>query len=376
MKGLCVYIKAGQGHYIPAKAVYEQMIKKGVDCHLVDFFDYMDLERSEKMNQSIWRLMLKFPFIEKHLFRRLDGSGISRKLLLYWVGKLRIKKLKKNIEEFHPDFIFATHPYPGTILSTLLNSMGEDIPVYFYSTDVFSSPKISICPFLRKHIISTEEGLERVVALGQKKESMMLAPFPLQSAVADYPRLEKKEARRKLSLDEEKFTIELNLGGEGLGSLALLKEIIKRDLPVQVVIVGGIRKNMEKHLRRIISEKGENTVLEIRGFVTNVNEYLYASDLIVGRAGINTILEAIYAHRPFLITELVYIVKHSAEYVEKYKVGWNATGDVEKQINIIEDLACNPEKLCQMENNFRSVPIEYNAKRLAEMVIDDARHIK
>ena len=50
--------------------------------------------------------------------------------------------------------------------------------------------------------------------------------------------------------------------------------------------------------------------------------------------------------------------------------------DVEKQINIIEDLACNPEKLCQMENNFRSVPIEYNAKRLAEMVIDDARRIK
>ena len=81
------------------------------------------------------------------------------------------------------------------------------------------------------------------------------------------------------------------------------------------------------------------------GFVKNVSEYLAASDIVAGRAGINTIVEAMYAHRPFLITDLVYTVIPSAEYVEKYHVGWNASEDTQKQLSIILDLASHPEKL-------------------------------
>ena len=113
------------------------------------------------------------------------------------------------------------------------------------------------------------------------------------------------------------------------------------------------------------------TAVHVKGFVNNVSDYLAASDIIAGRAGINTIVEAIYAHRPFLITELVYIVIASAEYVEKYHVGWNATGDVEKQLGIIKDLVRNPWKLLEMEENFGKVPIEYSSEKLARMITDD-----
>ena len=372
MKGLCVYIKAGKGHYVPAKAVNEQLEKLGVDSRLVDFFDYLDLHWMECINQTAWRVMLRIPFIEKHLFRSLDKSGWGIKLVIKLVDRFGGRKLRKNIEEFRPDFIFATHPYPGTVLSTLLNRMGENIPVYFYSTDVFSAPAVSICPYLRKFYIPTEEGAECVRQMGQDPETIELSPFPLQSSVADAPRLTKGEARKKIGIAEDKFTLQLNLGGEGLGSLNLLEDILKEDLPVQVVIIGGIKKEMQMKLDRIIKHhKGRNTEVLIRGFIDNVNEYLAASDVIAGRAGINTIVEAIYAHRPFLITELVYIVIHSAKYIEKYNVGWNATGNRDMQISIIRDLVMHPEKLAELDRNFDKVPIEYSAKHLAEMIIDD-----
>ena len=142
---------------------------------------------------------------------------------------------------------------------------------------------------------------------------------------------------------------------------------------MQVVIIGGIKKEMKRRLDRIIREhRGKNTEVLIRGFIDNVSEYLAASDVIAGRAGINTIVEAIYAHRPFLITELVYIVIHSAEYVEKYGVGWNATGDRDKQIAIIRSLVTHPENLAKLDENFSKVPIEYSAQKLARIVADDA----
>ena len=374
MKGLCVYIKAGKGHYIPAKAVHEQLEAIGIQSELVDFFTYLDIEWMEKLNQGMWRLMLKIPFLEEHLFRSLDRSGWGIKLVEKTIDRLRRHKLATMISESRPDFIFATHPYPGTVLSTMLHDMGEDIPVYFYSTDVFSAPAVSICPYLRKFLIPTKEGVERVISMGQPPQSVMLCPFPLQQSVAGQSRLSKTEARRRIDLREDVFTLQLNLGGEGLGSLDLLEGILREDLPVQVVIIGGIRKGMERCIKRLTEQyRGQNASVVIRGFVDNVSDYLAASDVIAGRAGINTIVEAIYAHRPFLITELVYIVIASAEYIEKHGVGWDATGDREKPIRIVKELLSDPSRLDSIAAAFDSVPIEYSALHLASMVADDAK---
>ena len=377
MKGLCVYIKAGKGHYVPARAVNEQMEAVGVESQLVDFFDYLDIHSVEDINQGIWRLMLRFPFIERRFVKMMDQSEVGIKFFVWMMCKLRKKKFLENLKEFRPDFIFTTHPYPETVFARLSKKLGLNIPVYYYATDVFTSPASGIWPEARCVFIATEEGRQRLIEKGASPDFVRICPFPLQSSVASVPHISKKEARKKLGLKEDVFTIQLNLGGEGLGSLSLLESILKEDLPVQVVVIGGIREEMKLHLNLVISSnKTTNASVEIRGFIDNVNDYLAASDVIVGRAGINTIVEAIYAHRPFLITELVYTVLPSAEFVEKYHVGWNASDDKDKQIGIIHELLENPEKLDEIDKAFDAVPIEYSARKLAEIVKNDAEIVR
>ena len=99
MRGLCVYIKAGKGHYVPAKAVHEQLLEIGVDSELADFFSYLDLDWMEKLNQGMWRLMLRIPFLEEHLFRSLDRSGWGIKLVERTIDRLRRRKLSAMIAE-------------------------------------------------------------------------------------------------------------------------------------------------------------------------------------------------------------------------------------------------------------------------------------
>ena len=373
MRGLCVYVDGGKGHYVPAKAVQEELQAMGIDTVLEEFFDYLDIRWMGRINKSFWRTMLRMPALERHISKFNDSDSNGMEWAIKFADKHCTRMLQANLEEFRPDFVFATHPYASTVLSEMFDYLGIDIPVYYFATDVFSAPVAAVCDKLRRFYISTEEGVEVVRSMGQARNTIELAPFPLQRSVADVRKLDKKGTRKKLGLDADLFTLQINLGGEGLGSLYLLESLIKKNIPMQIVILGGMDKNMSKKINGIIDKSGNTDVkVYCKGFVNNVDEYLAASDIIAGRAGINTIVEAMYAHRPFLITELVYTVIPSADYVEKYKVGWNCTGKRKESVEIVLDYAEHLEKLAELDANFNGIPIEFSARHLAEKVASDA----
>ena len=374
MKCLCLYVDGGKGHYVPAKAVHDALEQLNVDSEIDEFFDYLDIRWLGRINKFFWRTMLRFPNLERKISKHNDSDSNGMDYAIKFANKHCQRMLHANLEDFHPDFIFATHPYASTIISEMLDYAGINIPVYYFATDVFSAPVASICNKLKGFLIATEEGLNICREMGQKEDTLMLSPFPLQQSIAESPVLTKQEARSKLGLDIDRFTLQLNLGGEGIGSLALLKDIIHNDLDMQVVILGGI-SNKEKNKIQKIVRSGSRTSVYIPGFVKNVNEYLAASDIIAGRAGINTIVEAIYAHRPFLITELVYTVIPSADYIEKYNVGWNCTDNRKKALEIVSYYVQNQDKISDLDQAFDKVPIKYSAKELAAMLIKDVESV-
>ena len=370
MKGLCIYVDGGKGHYVPARAVKEELEAMGVEVAFEEFFDYLDIRWMGRINKTFWRTMLRMPSLEQHISKHNDSDSNGMELAIRFANKHCARMLVADLEEFRPDFIFATHPYASTILAEMLDHLKIDIPVYYYATDVFNAPVASICNKLKCFFISTEEGKERVLAMGQNPDTVEIVPFPLQQSIADTPSKTKAEARKQLGLDENLFTLQLNLGGEGIGSLSLLHGLMKKNMPMQIVIVGGMDKKMMKKLNTLIEHnKADNVRIYNRGFITDVKTYLEASDIIAGRAGINTILEAMYMHRPFLITELVYTVIPSAEYVEKYQVGWNCSEDKERAIAIVSEYAENPVQLLAMEANFIKIPIKFSAKSIAEKLM-------
>ena len=141
-------------------------------------------------------------------------------------GKFCLKRrLKKTIKKLNPDLIFTTHPYPDVFISEMVDKLGLNIPVTYYATDVFSAPVATICNKLTKYYISTREGLEIVKDLGQAESTLELAPFPLQKSCAENTIKSKAEARRLLNLKEDVFTLQINYGGEGLGTNSLLKSL-------------------------------------------------------------------------------------------------------------------------------------------------------
>ena len=370
MVGVCVYVDGGMGHFIPARTIQNELEKMGHEAHLEEFFNLLEIEWIGKLNKMFWRAMLKNSKMENTISRHNDKSNAMDLAVKYGIWHCS-KTLMEYIGKTKPDFFFTTHPYAGTIISAILKAKEIRIPVYYFATDVFSAPIAAISNDLRRFYIATEEGRDIVVGMGMQPEKVIISPFPLQQCVQNVRNLDKKETRRKLNLEEDVFTMQFNLGGEGLGSLEILKELRKCQEKAQVIVVGGIDDEMRKRIEAIERSLPDNVALKCVGFIKNVNEYLAASDILVGRAGINTLLEAFYARKPFLITELVYTVMSSADYVEKYKLGWNCNRNPEKQVDIIIDLIEHPGKLKEMDRNFDNIPIEFSASRLTDMILKD-----
>ena len=73
MRGLCVYVDGGKGHYVPAKAVQEELQAMGIDTVLEEFFDYLDIRWMGRINKSFWRTMLRMPALERHISKFNDN---------------------------------------------------------------------------------------------------------------------------------------------------------------------------------------------------------------------------------------------------------------------------------------------------------------
>ena len=375
MKGLCVYVDGGKGHYVPAVTVKTELEKLGCEAYLEELFDFLDIRWLGKINKFFWRFMLKHSKVENKVSSHNDHSNGMELAIRFGICHC-MRCLKSYLEENPVDFIFCTHPYASTVLSEMLAHENIPIPVYYFATDVFTAPLAAICDKLRKFYIATKEGADAVLEMGQKHESVEICPFPLRQDIAFSPAYTKQEARRKLGLDENLFTIQFNLGGEGLGSLDVISAIADLGVELQVAVIGGMDKKMKKKLEALAHHIGKNVHIIVVGFVNNVNEYLYASDIIVGRAGINTLIEAFYVRRPFLITELVYTVMPSADYVVSHKVGWNCNRNKTLQIEVLQRCLTDKQYFSSIEKNFDSIPIVFDAAELAKMILSDVGEYK
>ncbi len=367
MRGVLFYVEAGKGHYIPAKAIHESMQKLGHETLLVDLFLAVDTRFWHYFTKYIWRLMLHFPNYERKANAKNDNPTLWRKFVP-WVVSRYSKRFTKWFAEVKPDFILCTHFIGGLLLPPMVKACGLDIPVYLYGADIFMSPLTGLSNELDKLYISSQFGVDWVIAHGQEAERTALCPFPLQHKFTEVTLLTKQDSRKKLNLSD-KFTTLLSLGGEGIGSTDFVEKLNKRELDVQVVLVGNISQSTKIKYDAFMTAHPECDI-HLAGYVENIHDYFRAADIVVGKQGANTLMEAIYMHRPCLISEVLYTAEYSARFIEEHGIGWSES-DYEKQVEIIEKCMTNPQFHEDMQSKFDEIPLKFGADDFAKQIIED-----
>jgi processive 1,2-diacylglycerol beta-glucosyltransferase len=107
--------------------------------------------------------------------------------------------------------------------------------------------------------------------------------------------------RAKYGLDPEMPTIILSLGGFGVGRIETLLDSLRSVRPpVQILAMCGRNEELKAKLDSIPSDKGGARVVAV-GYTRDMDEYMSASDLIVGKPGGLTTCEALAKGLVFVI---------------------------------------------------------------------------
>ncbi|MCF0237936.1 MAG: UDP-N-acetylglucosamine--LPS N-acetylglucosamine transferase [Sphaerochaetaceae bacterium] len=370
MKGAFIYVDAGKGHYVPAIALRDAFVEMGGEAVVEDLFVVFKSPIVHWCSKNYWRFLLHHPALEKKINKAVDNKTANVLLKNLKIDITAYNHFKRWFFKEKPDFIITTNFMGSALLPSLIKKLGVNCPVFDYEADLFDQVKSGIEATVTKVYVPTSIGVENTIKMGQPENTVTLSPFPLSSKFEKCQKLTKEEARKKLGL-KNKFTVLCNLGGEGIGSPDFLYSLVKRALDVQVVVIGGKSKTTEKAFNAF-KEKNPDFSLEMRGFVNNPQEYIMACDMQMGKAGANSLMESLFLNRPFLVSEVLYMARHTSKFFQDHYCGW-CEDDLEKKVDIIEKCVKDSQEMEKINKAFKDLPVVFSAKKLMEMVLEDTK---
>lgn len=297
MKVLLLSCDTGCGHNSAARAVCEELDRRGIENKLVDPLSF-DESRAGDIASGIYTEILRnVPGLFGTLYKL--GDLYSRTKItspVYLANKAYAKRLGRYIAENNYDRVICTHLFPMEAM-TALKKDGWNIPSYGVLTDYTCVPFFEETR-LDGYFIPHEDLRHEMIMHGLQNSRIFVSGIPVASKFAS--RVEKSEARRRLGIPEDKDVILIMSGGVGCGHIPELCDHIagaKRERDFLAYVLVGRNLDMKEDLDRRFGDKGHIRTVE---FTTDVNLYMNAADVMISKPGGLSSTEAAVAGVPFV----------------------------------------------------------------------------
>lgn len=360
MRLLIAYTQAGEGHRRAASALYNYLQKSHpeLEIKLVDTLEYSSLLFKGVYNQIYTLLITRMPWMWAGAYH-LSRIRLMRPLvkhLRYFVNSFNAIGFVKLLSEYKPDAVVATHFLPSAVISylkekkrinTLLISVITDYNVHPFwltsGTDIYTAP----CAYARDELLSDNVPLEKIKITGIPVDPKFTVQY------------DKKASRKKLEIDDERFTVLLATSGFGIGPIEQIADILHQD--VQLLVVCGRNEKLYKKLHA----KGYPTA-KIFGFVNNMEELMASCDIFITKPGGMTITESLNMGVPMMfISAIPGQETRNAQIMAGYGVAV-IPGNLRILQETILELKNNPEKLSQMRENVKLIKKPLASKEISE----------
>lgn len=278
---------AGAGHLRAADALVAAFEARG---HKARHLDVLTLTNPlfRRLYSTLYiDLVNKRPDLVGWMYNALDRPWQFQKRRLA-LDRLNTVRLVRHLTAERPAVAICTHFLPAEILMHLKRKRLLDIPVGIVVTDIDAHSM-----WLYKHVdwyfVAREETRAHLSALGIPRETIHVTGIPIDPVFA--ASRAKRETRLNLDLDPDLTTILVSVGGFGVGPveslIGALQEVTAR---VQIVVICGKNAQLEKKLRGFT---GARHPMKVVGFTREMDSWMAASDLLVGKAGGLTSAEAL-----------------------------------------------------------------------------------
>lgn len=221
----------------------------------------------------------------------------------------------------HPtDVIASFHPIPNSALFLALHHLHWQVPVAIVTLDMVTAHAGWFAPGAELYSVPTDAAKERALRWGLEEDRIIVTGMPTRRGFLAAVDFTKAEARAKLGLAEDKPMVLIVGGGEGMGPVAQVVRAIVRYRPnALLVVITGRNHALYEDLLGITAPMP----IHVKGFVSDMEVWMRAADILVTKAGPNTISEASIAGLPMVLyAALPGQEQGNIEYVTKNGAGF------------------------------------------------------
>jgi processive 1,2-diacylglycerol beta-glucosyltransferase len=296
---------SGAGHVRAAQALEKAFLARG-DC-AVEHIDA--LQHVSKLFQRVYdkayiSMVRRAPELMGLLYERTDQPWLypRRRLAL---DRLNTGPMIRLLKRIQPDLCVATHFLPAEIIAWLIAKRKLRAHNAIVVTD-YDVHAMWLCRTVDRYYVAIEEAAEYLARVGVPREKLRVTGIPIDPLFA--APVDRSEARKQLGLDAHVAVILISAGGYGIGPVEqLVKDLLALHRPWQIAAIAGKSDKTRKRLEELAKEAGKlpsgSPRLSAVGFTTEMDKYMAAADLIVGKAGGLTTSEALARALPMALIE-------------------------------------------------------------------------
>lgn len=298
---LIPYATYGNGHKSIALYIKKYFESSGeYECKTLDLISYSFPLFGNITRKFSSFTMESFPFLWSIFYKAFDN-----KLTSYLTGKLSIKmidnkRLREEIEEFCPNITIATHFFGADLINYYNKKSITDSKLVIVVTDYVAHDLWLNSPKKTDAIIvgSIEERIN-LLKKGFKNKQIHTTGIPI---IQETSNLDKEKLKRKFRINNNKKTVLFTAGGSNgsLFNLIYFKELLKCNYDCNILFVAGKNKAALKKANEYV-ERYKTKNVRTFGFVTNINEFYYVSDMVITKPGGAQVTECLYFEKPMLL---------------------------------------------------------------------------
>jgi processive 1,2-diacylglycerol beta-glucosyltransferase len=291
---LILSASAGAGHIRAAQALEHAFEQSGAarEIRHVDVLNYTNKVFRHLYSKAYIDMVNRMPELLGWLYDHFDKPWKNERRRLA-LDRLNTGPLIKLLKEYKPDIAVCTHFLPAEILSWLKAKERIASKQAIVVTD-FDVHAMWLCRHYERYFVALEETRVHMEKLGIDARKVTVTGIPIDPVFA--LRKDKRTMRLQHGLAPDKTTILVSAGGLGVGRIEdLWSCLLELRHEAQVVILCGRNEELKNKLDRRAAKQDANsrvTLINV-GYTTLMDEFMSASDVLIGKPGGLTTSEAL-----------------------------------------------------------------------------------
>ncbi|XP_072990549.1 monogalactosyldiacylglycerol synthase, chloroplastic [Typha latifolia] len=220
------------------------------------------------------------------------------------------REVAKGLMKYQPDIIISVHPLMQHVPLRILRAKGLLKKIVFTTviTDLSTCHPTWFHKLVTRCYCPSTEVAKRASKAGLQPSQIKVYGLPVRPSFVK-PVRPKDELRRELCMDEDLPAVLLMGGGEGMGPIEATARALGDSLydeslgePIgQILVICGRNKKLANKLQSI----NWKIPVQVKGFISKMENCMGACDCIITKAGPGTIAEAMIRGLPIILNDYI-----------------------------------------------------------------------